>query len=179
MPRCVTRQDPLQRERLVCTVWHGKQQVGRSLGPQSQLTSSCIWIGTGVQVPVFEFNMHQLSISCSNTRHQSTPCCTKRSLCCNCGHCKLHSLTATSNGHCKLQCLNATSNGHCKLHSLNSTSKVSINRSMLTDQGSSGCIRQTYMHSKIAYQQAKLESMSCWCGSSTLQAEAQQKAVRV
>ena len=158
----------------MCTVWHGKQQVGRSLGPQSQLTSSCIWIGAGVQVPVFEFNMHQLSISCSNTKHQSTPCSTKRSLCCNCGHCKphllnatsnghfkLHSPTATSNGHCKLHCLNATSNGHCKLHSLNSTSKVSIDSSMLTDQGSPGCIRQMYMHSKTAYQQAQLECMSC------------------
>ncbi len=64
-------------------VWHGRshqsgQQIGRSVGQQNQLTSSCIWISTGVQVPVFEFNMHQLSISCSVTQRQSTACCNKK-----------------------------------------------------------------------------------------------------
>ena len=126
VPDSVTRQYPLQRLGDMCAQSgmpdHSGQQIAKSLGPQNQLTSSCIGIRTGVQVPVFKFDMHQLSISCSHTQCQSTPCCTKRSLYCNCGHCKLH-------------CLNATS-------------KVSINRSMLTDQGLSGCIRQMHMHSK-------------------------------
>lgn len=78
----VTKQNLLQILRDMCALSamadHSGQQIGRSVGPQIQLTSSCIWIGTGVQVPVFEFNMHQLPITCSHTRCKCTPCCTKR-----------------------------------------------------------------------------------------------------
>lgn len=116
---------------------HSGQQIGRSVGPQNELTSSCIWISTGVQVPVLEFNMHELSITCSHTRCQSTPCCTVRSLCRN--------------------------SGHSKVRSLKCSSKVSINRSMLTDQGLSKYVRQMRMHPKQSLSASETSNRQAVC----------------
>jgi hypothetical protein len=152
VPGSVTRQNPLQRLGDMCALSgmadHSGQQIGRSVGPQNELTSSCIWISTGVQVSVFEFNVYQLSISCSHTRCQSTPCCTTRSL--------------------------YRTDGYCKLHSLKATNKALMDRSLLADQGSSECIRQMRMHSKESLSASKTRNHKLLVQSSTLQAEAQQ-----